>query len=483
MYVLLFAVLLNTPITENLTIIGYSGEHARQTFLTDTTKNELLYLLKGQKLEPVFFEKNANRKPRSFFDWFGPMAVHGEDGRIAFLAKHRTLNGGQPTLFLIRPDGNLHLVVRYAEDRRTRKFSAELEGHLERTSSNPLIDQIPGFKKTVAGFYRTLAWTQDGDALFLFGKKTIFIIDTGTGHISKTEHGKLTVPATSVNEQLVLGYEKQKHLKVLPPAKFGDTPFIYHPKGVYAVHSDGSVKKWFTPKKWKIKQDYFGSPVLVRRPNAHQRIIALANGAYFYYQSMILDAKGELKLALLEQNTRFDVLSSGKEVMISGPLGDLILYDLEKQEVVFQEKLDRPIRGLACSPNGEVIALRLARPMPRNANNEIAKLEKVLHDLAVYRRDRQGLTQVYLKEKVDSFFLAGKLVWFLKDNNLALVKDGQEHDLKVRIPEETRWAAVHRGRVLYSNIPFIDMEAMEKYLRNTAARNHHSQQMFMHHRR
>lgn len=155
----------------------------------------VLQLSRGESLEPFFCHQKREGVAKSFFSEYGSIAVN-LFGDIAFFGKHRALNGGKPTLFLVnRADNRLRMLVRTREaDRPTSsiKFGKALNEHMA-TVSSPAQVNLPkkltnNFESVFSHSPQIMFWNSENTALIVIAGRYGFRVDIESGLIRTKDY-------------------------------------------------------------------------------------------------------------------------------------------------------------------------------------------------------------------------------------------------------------------------------------------------------
>ena len=94
---------------ERIQLFGFQDRSGTGAVLP--TKGDVLFIFSDGHFTPRFAKPAGDHKLRSEFFWLGSFAVRPGDGALAFIGRHRSLHERKPTLFLLKSDGDLEILV------------------------------------------------------------------------------------------------------------------------------------------------------------------------------------------------------------------------------------------------------------------------------------------------------------------------------------------------------------------------------------
>ncbi|MDJ0839235.1 MAG: hypothetical protein QNK37_22145 [Acidobacteriota bacterium] len=396
------------PLLERSLVISVSGDK--------------LYLKRpGEALAPRFAWWNPRGgKYRGFFQEFGRFAFHPDSGRIAFVGVHHSMNGGQPTVFVIDTDDSLSQVICYDGSlvrTPTGPYLAARQQHVSKIKVADLLEDrslIDHIRRMLRGRY-LLRWTKAGHIQLVSNSRSI-TVDPVTEKID-------TRPLYFGNAGLSLSPDLKR------------LPLVYDRTSVYELLADGKTRTLFSGSIPKDMADVFGQvspPLRLRRNTSLEHLGA---GDYLLHLWYVLDKNGRPAGLLDRDNSLVDLAESRPELLVYDSYRRWVTrFNLEsgKGELLFQ-LTGKNITQVLISPNARLVLVmdgsrvKVFDPVPGEKPRRI----KTLRGVSV-------------------LFKGADKIYFLNNDGLnAMDEQGNHMPTGLILKKSDRWTVFDGNRVIH----------------------------------
>lgn len=426
---------------------------------------DLDYSDKGQiKQNPVLFHK-VQREMQPLLAWTDPVSGdevsyfseffhlvrHPKTGQIAFIGRHRVLNGGETGLYVLDPDGTLTLYGKLNSDLiqsklvRTAVNNAAMHQHAESvvctwdfTDSSfnqvdecaverPVLKSKPldrdRWARTIGEIYLRLIWSPNPGELLIYTSSDFIKIHTE----------KKTGMAVDLSGYRPALDELKNHLYVSMPARLGDHVFVYTPQVVFRADWDGRLK-----------------PVFAHKGRWIDRFSVVGDGAYFVIGKYVYGPDGAQLLKLPKRTTPVHINAADGRCVYAARPKIVACVDLNAGTKLIEQRIKMRIEDLKLSRNGT----RLFVFSRKTSLDDERAADTVMSQFVL---TTEGLSVIGRPVKATRVFTSPVGAFFETPNTLRCMDDqGMTCDADLPLKEGMVFTVLVDGEVLYSGIPFTD---------------------------